>query len=188
MFTQQLYDEIAFKILLYASIIFIVTLSVYSVVIKRDNGTYRDYGTMIWDLFRAPRTRGAISGRSNAIAARFVGKSKGEIECKRAIEALTGKRFDKCRPSFMRNHITGSNLELDCFNAELNLAVEYNGNQHYVYSPYFHKTKQDFYNLCYRDEMKRRLCEKNGIHLIIVPYTVELENIETYIKNKLRRK
>jgi hypothetical protein len=67
----------------------------------------------------------------------------------------------------------------------LKLACEYNGAQHYKYIPYFHKTKDSFHNQKYRDYMKRDLCNKNGITLIEVPYTVKIEHIENYIIDKL---
>lgn len=42
------------------------------------------------------------------------------------LEAIFKKNFDRCRP-FLN---LGSRLEIDCFNAELRLAVEYDGIQH----------------------------------------------------------
>jgi hypothetical protein len=80
--------------------------------------------------------------------------------------------------------ISDSNLELDCFNEELRIGIEYNGRQHYEYVPRFHKTKDAFYTTKYRDDMKMRLCKKNGVRLIVVPYTVPLNSIESYLVQK----
>lgn len=114
--------------------------------------------------------------------------SKGEIECRRVLERLFNKPFNKARPDILRNPITGShNLELDCYNEELKLACEYNGIQHYEYTPYFHRTKDAFHNQKYRDHIKREACEKAGIKLIEVPYTVKIFEIENFIKNKLNK-
>ena len=68
-------------------------------------------------------------------------ESKGEKECRKVLENLFNKPFSKSRPDFLRNPVTGGNfnLELDCYNQELSLAVEYNGIQHYKYVPYFHR-------------------------------------------------
>jgi len=85
------------------------------------------------------------------------------------------------------NTVSGSNLELDCYNDEMKIAVEYNGEQHYNYIPYFHNNKDAFTNLKYRDEKKRLLCKKNGILLITVPYTVKHRDIETYIIKELKK-
>ena len=72
--------------------------------------------------------------------------SKGEIICRNYLEQRFQKRFDKARPKYMFNSITGKPLELDCFNKELRLACEYQGRQHYEYVPYFHKSRADFQN------------------------------------------
>ena len=115
------------------------------------------------------------------------GDSKGEIECRRVLEKMFNKPFDKVRPDFLRNPVTGGNfnLELDCYNHELGIAVEYNGAQHYKYTPYFHKNKEAFLNQKYRDDMKRRICKENNIYLLEVPYTIPHEDIEKYIKNNI---
>jgi len=66
--------------------------------------------------------------------------SKGELECRRVLQETFKKPFHKDRPDFLRNPVTGGNfnLELDCYNPELKLAVEYSGQQHYKYIPFFH--------------------------------------------------
>ena len=87
----------------------------------------------------------------------------------------------------MRNPVTGGdfNLELDCYDPELGIAVEYNGVQHYKFIPFFHKNKEAFLNQKYRDDMKRRICKDNGILLIEVPYTVKTEDIKSFIQKSL---
>lgn len=84
------------------------------------------------------------------------------------------------------NNVTGKPLEIDCCNTDMKLGVEYNGKQHYTYVPGFHKNHDAFRNQQYRDEMKQRLCEENGYELIIVPYTVKVEDIEDFLLNELR--
>ena len=109
--------------------------------------------------------------------------SKGEAECKRAIEELTGREFCKCRPAFLRNEVTGSNLELDLYNDEMKLAVEFNGRQHYEFIPFFHRTKEAFQNQRYRDLMKLNMCREHGVKCIVVPYTVK--NIKVFIRDRI---
>ena len=113
--------------------------------------------------------------------------SKGEIECRRVLENMFRRSFKKYRPDFLNNPVTGGsfNMELDCYNPELKLAVEYSGKQHYEYVPYFHKNKEAFLNQKYRDELKRRMCKDNMVTLIEVPYTVKIEDIENYLSSKL---
>lgn len=117
------------------------------------------------------------------------GSSKGEEICRQVLEKIFRKSFNKCRPDFLRNPVTENfNLELDCYNEELGIALEYNGEQHYKYIPYFHKNKEAFLNQKYRDELKRRMCSDTGIILIEVPYKIKHEQLESYIISELRNK
>lgn len=115
-------------------------------------------------------------------------KSKGETECKRVLESIFGMPFNSVRPDFLRNKVTGglNNLELDCYNEQLGIALEYQGVQHVKYTPYFHKNKEAFLNQKYRDDMKRRICRDHDIFLIEVPHTVNIKDIRSFIMNELR--
>lgn len=145
-------------------------------------GTFVDHTNMMWDLVgkKGPTQDTPQTSEKKSF------ESKGERECRRVIEKLTGQPFPKERPSFLLNGISGQNLELDCFNQDLKLAVEYNGEQHYKFIPFFHETKDAFYNIRYRDEMKKRLCDENGVTLIVVPFTIHHEDIEDYITKELK--
>ena len=116
-------------------------------------------------------------------------ESSGEKECRRVLESIFKKPFPKARPDFLRNPVTGNNfnLELDCFNTELNLACEYSGQQHYKYTPFFHKNKEAFHNQKYRDYMKKTMCERYGVNLIEVPYTVKTQDIKGYLIEQLKK-
>jgi len=113
--------------------------------------------------------------------------SKGEIECRRVLNKIFDRPFHKDRPHFLNNPVTGGkhNLELDCVDHELKIAVEYNGIQHYEFIPFFHKTKQHFQAQMYRDDMKRRMCKDKGYTLVEVPYTLDIKDIDNFIKTKL---
>lgn len=111
--------------------------------------------------------------------------SRGETECRRVLEKIFGRPFSKARPDWLNNTVTSNNLELDCYNHDLRLACEYQGEQHYKFNKFFHRNKDDFMNGKYRDDMKRRICRDNGVILIEVPYTVKIPNIEWYIKGKI---
>ena len=114
-------------------------------------------------------------------------ESKGELECRRFLETIFQVPFPKARPDFLRNPVTGNNLEIDCFNPTLKLGVEYNGQQHYSYTSFFHKNVEASTNQKYRDELKRRMCQENGINLIEVPYTIKLNDIGPFLQLKLKQ-
>lgn len=126
---------------------------------------------------------------SSQPSGRQVGESKGEIEARRVLSSIFNRPFGKQRPNFLNNTVTGGNfnLELDCYDEKMKLAVEYNGRQHYDYVPYFHKNKEAFYNQKYRDELKRRMCRDVGITLIEIPYTVKNQDIEKYLVRELKK-
>ena len=104
-----------------------------------------------------------------------------EDKCRFAIEELTGKIFYK-------NKTILNNLELDGYCEELNLAFEYNGEQHYHFIKYWHKKKNNFQNQIERDIKKKQLCQKKEINLIVIPYTVSKKNklIEKFILKSLK--
>ena len=114
------------------------------------------------------------------------GASKGENICRRSMQELTGKEFAKIKPSFLKNPITGNFLEIDCYNQELKIGVEYNGEQHVRYIPHFHKSKEAFQLQLYRDYIKNQLCLKNKVLLITVPHTMKPEKIKEYLRKELK--
>lgn len=108
---------------------------------------------------------------------------KHEKYTKACIETLTDKVFEKVRPKWLVNK-EGNLLELDMYNEELKLAVEYNGIQHYEFISYFYKTKESFLKRQKDDEIKIDLCKKNNINLIVVPYYTN--SIKNYLINALK--
>lgn len=114
-------------------------------------------------------------------------QSKKETKCKIILENIFKRPFNKIRPAFLKNKITGKNLEIDCYCADLRLGLEFNGKQHYEFVPVMHKTKDAFRAQQYRDHMKKEMCEKQGIKLIEVPYWIPEDNLQAYIVQELRK-
>lgn len=114
--------------------------------------------------------------------------NKTEEKCRTIIQKIYSRKFPSVRPKFLKSPRTGKNLELDCYNDDLKIAIEYNGKQHYNYTPYFHKNKKDFYSQVHRDDWKRKRCKEMGIRLIEIPYWVSDIDLENYILNELRKK
>lgn len=113
-------------------------------------------------------------------------ETKGEKKCREVFEKIFNRSFNKVRPDFIKNDCTDKPLEIDGYNDELKLGFEYQGVQHYKYTPYFHKSENDFEKQKYRDEIKMTECKKNGIKIIEVPYTVDVEDIEDFVVQKLK--
>jgi hypothetical protein len=90
--------------------------------------------------------------------------------------------FPTIRPSWLLNPATGQPLEYDCYNADLKLAAEHNGEHHYVYPNKYHKTEKEFLAQRSRDEHKRRISEEHGVYLLTVPYWVPTETIKDWVE------
>ena len=122
---------------------------------------------------------------------------KMQTICSLVIQSLTCKRFISIRPDWLKNPITDKNMEIDDFSEDLLLGLEYNGEQHYKYTPFYHKEKYCAYDgkvvsgmrhfelQVFRDEVKKSLCDEQGITILIVPYTVKPEDVVSYILTKL---
>lgn len=177
-YISDMWNKHGFEFLVVLALLFIIFYAIFKN--SKGSGTWSDY--FIYNKNQKPAAQTPFY-RS------LPRDSKGETISRQVLEKIFGKPFAKERPDFLRNPVTGGdfNLELDCFNREMKLALEYHGAQHYKYTPYFHKSKEAFYNQCYRDEMKRTKCRENGIKLIEVPYTVKEHNIEEFILAELRK-
>jgi hypothetical protein len=106
---------------------------------------------------------------------------KTEKICIEIIEKLTDHTFIKCRPKFL------DGLELDGYNADIQLAIEYNGEQHYKIIDYFHRNGiYDLLTQVIHDKLKKRKCQENDVYLIVVPYYIK--DKEKFIQNALDQK
>lgn len=183
---KDIWDEYSFEIIFILIILFFVCGSIYR-KIKGENGSWSNQ--YFYDRFWFLKDDKQHHNYPQTNSGRFRKDSKGEVECRRILEKIFRRPFNKIRPNFLSNPVTDGNynLEIDCYNDELKLGVEYDGIGHYKYTPFFHKNKEAFYNQKYRDELKNRMCKDNGIILIRVPYTVKHEDIEEYLVNELRK-
>lgn len=111
--------------------------------------------------------------------------SIGESLCLQTMQNIYGVPFVKVHPKWLENPESKVNLELDCYNDDLKIAVEYNGEQHYKWPNFFHKTQEEFIKQVRRDQLKHELCERNGVYLITVPYNVSHKRIAKFIISQL---
>jgi hypothetical protein len=104
-----------------------------------------------------------------------------ESRTEKLVRAYFEKKFHKpfpnTRPSWLLNH-TGNKLELDGYSEQLNIAFEYNGEQHYRFSQRWHITIDVFDDQLYRDFIKYTLCDIFEIKVCVIPYTLDCYNEE----------
>ena len=74
-------------------------------------------------------------------------------------------------------------LYLDFYIPQIMLAVEVHGQQHYKYTPFFHKNKADFAIAKAKDEDKIEWCELNKIDIIVLKYSDTDEQWRDQIEN-----
>lgn len=108
-----------------------------------------------------------------------LGYWKTEIECRDIFEKLTGFDFPK------RSRFLDNKYELDGYCEELSIAFEYQGEPHYYFIEFFHKTIRIFLERHLADKIKQVLCRKNDIKLITIPYFIK--DKEEFIINKLEK-
>lgn len=107
--------------------------------------------------------------------------SVGEATAIFIIQKYLGKQFERTRK------VLPSKLELDGFNEELKLAIEYNGVQHYSENKhFFHKNGAGFEAQLERDAKKQQECDEAEINLIVVSYELKtFDAIRAYIESEL---
>ena len=107
-------------------------------------------------------------------------QSKG---CKIIEKQLIQLNLNFEKEKFLNNSLQRFDFYLE--NNGKKYAIEYNGEQHYKYNPFFHgQDIATFEKYKERDRRKARYCKENNIELIIIPYTFTNNEIKTYI-NKL---
>lgn len=120
-----------------------------------------------------------IADRPTSIRSPSPGGQREEA-CREILEKHYGVPFQRTRSvPWLTNPETGRKLELDGYNADLGIAFEYNGLQHYSYPNHFHKTEDEFYAQKRRDLSKHEKCDEHNVYLITIPYHVK--NLRDFI-------
>lgn len=73
-------------------------------------------------------------------------------------------------------------FSIDFYSKDLKLAIEFNGNQHYEFSPWFHDSYEDFLHQVSRDNDIKRICKEENITLLSIPYC-DRNNLEEILKS-----
>ena len=90
------------------------------------------------------------------------------------------------RPPFLVNPATNRRLEYDNWcGPPTRLAVEVDGEQHYRWPNWFHRTREEFEAQVARDRLKDALSAANGVRLIRIPYTIKTTEPASYVYQQL---
>ena len=98
---------------------------------------------------------------------------------------MFGMPFERTRALPWLCNPRGNFMELDGYCADLALAFEHNGQQHYDLDGYFTRHPGQLRARLADDEQKVRLCRENGVLLVVVPFTIPLKDIHAYLLREL---
>lgn len=177
---KDYWEKYGFELLALVCLVIILILCIYNIIFKKQ-GTY---SSMAIQKFKKRNT--SDSNSNIEYIQHTPNDSRLELQTKMHLENIFKMKFYKIRPDFLRNDVTGYNLEIDLYNDDLKLGIEVQGDQHYKFTPFFHRNKETFLNQRYRDEMKKQKCMKEGITLIEIPYSVGEKKLKNYLVNQLR--
>jgi hypothetical protein len=109
--------------------------------------------------------------------------TKMERMCRAILEAVFQRPFPSQRPQWLQG-TCGRSLELDCYNAELRLALEYQGRQHFEEIAFYGEGR--LVGQQERDALKTETCKKYGVRLLVISDEVSLEELYECIIDECR--
>ncbi|MDO8511420.1 MAG: zinc-ribbon domain-containing protein [Nanoarchaeota archaeon] len=109
----------------------------------------------------------------------------GEKICRSFFETFFKEKFPKSYPIWMKGS-KGKNLELDGYCKKLNLAFEYQGEQHFQPIHYFNRNFS-LEKIQQHDELKKKRCSENGVILIQVPYPTNYGLLGEWIEKECKK-
>ncbi len=114
----------------------------------------------------------------------------GERIARIYFEELFEVSFPKSYPNWLRSN-EGFQLELDGYAKKVGIAFEHQGRQHYSVQNRFIKDAKSLERRINLDQLKRHLCEVNGVVLIEIPEIpslLKLDDVYNYIITEVTKK
>jgi phage-related protein len=112
---------------------------------------------------------------------------KSEQEFRELIEKCFNDYFPNKKPLWLRYPATDRPLQLDGYCERKEIAFEYQGKQHYKLCHVNRYLKENLEAIQERDAFKKRVCEKRGVKLIVIPYWISKKTWEIEIYNQLHK-
>jgi len=104
--------------------------------------------------------------------------------CRETFKQLFINNFKKIRPRWLVNS-RGNKMELDGYCESLNIAFEYNGEQHYDEIKFFSNNKLNYLETRKNDDLEKiKICKEKNIFLFIISYKDDISKISDLIKSQ----
>ncbi len=110
-------------------------------------------------------------------------RTKGEAYAIQILESITGAKFPTVRPAWLLYE--GSQLELDGYNENLKLALEYSGPLHRKWFPNV-ETYEKYLDRVRKDIFKRERCREHGVRLINLDSELPRRHWRDYLLSRMR--
>lgn len=120
-------------------------------------------------------------GNLNGSGCRRCRRYTSEEACRYVFESVFSAEFSHARPKWLVNE-SGNRMEFDGYNANLGIAFEFHGRQHFEIDGHYTKTEEDVLITQHRDAVKRKLAQQNEVTLI------EIAHYESLCTEDLRNK
>lgn len=165
-------------------LVVLVVIWILDRLLGRDHNSPASTSTDFWTFIE--NRKGMMDLPHPPSGGRPICERKTEKRCRDIVENLLRVPFPTVRPSFLRYPPSGKNLELDMYNDELGLAFEYQGIQHRKYTPYYHRSMDEFLRQQERDSFKKQRCYDMHIQLVLIPDTIKPDHLEPFLRQKIQ--
>jgi len=120
-----------------------------------------------------------VHGIEDAIGVRGAfsrAKSTGQIAIGTFLDKIIGRDnyIEEATFDWLINPKSNRHMYFDFYLPRMNKAIEFQGEQHFKYTPYFHNSYEEFDNAQYRDNIKEVLAESNSISVIYITFKDKL--------------
>jgi hypothetical protein len=109
-------------------------------------------------------------------------RTKSETKIINIFESITKEDFPTVNPSWLK--WKGKTLELDGYCEKLKMAVEFSGPLHTNWFP-SKESYVTYFNRIVKDIVKRKMCKKHNVNLIVIDYTIPDTTYRNYIISRL---